>query len=93
MQLNYQKPERKARKRRPGRDNPQPGEFQHGPVGKSAQPTPVTRYAVYSAGQDRLGSYGQAGDAWVALDRLGQPLGVYASQQAAIDAIERRSAP
>jgi hypothetical protein len=91
MQLNHPKSERKASTRN-GRDNPEPGGPRHGNAGKSARPTAATRYAVYS-GQDRLGSYGQAGDAWVAFTRLGLEIGVFNSEQAAIAAIDPEAAP
>jgi hypothetical protein len=88
MQLNHQKSERKPHpRRRGGHDNPQPGGPRRGNAG-SAKPTPATRFAVYS-GQERLGSYGQAGDAWVAFTRLGREIGTFASQNEAIVAIER----
>ncbi len=75
-----------------GRDNPPPGGPRHGNDGKSAKPTAATRYAVYS-GRDRLGSYGQAGDAWVAFTRLGREIGTFASEQAAIAAIDSEATP
>lgn len=93
MQLNHQKSERKPQtRRRNGRDNPERGATLRGNSGKSAKPTAATRYAVYS-GQDRLGSYGQAGDAWVAFTRLRCPLGAFGSESEAIDSIERSAAP
>jgi hypothetical protein len=92
MQLNHQKSERKPHTRRGGRDNPQRGGPRRGHAGNAAKPTAATRYAVYS-GRDRLGSYGQAGDAWVALDRLGREIGVFDSEQAAIAAIDPEAAP
>ena len=42
--------------------------------------------AVYS-GQDRLGSYRRSFDHWIAVDRLGHPLGQYATELEAQDAI------
>jgi hypothetical protein len=81
-------PNQAQSKRRSGRDNPPTGGPRHGYASKSAQPTSETRFAVYS-GQDRLGSYGQAGDAWVAFTRLGREIGTFASQNEAIVAIER----
>jgi hypothetical protein len=89
MQINHQKSEGKPHTRRGGRDNSPPASGpRHGNAGKSAKPTAATRYAVYS-GRDRLGSYGQAGDAWVAFTRLGREIGTFCSQSEAIDAIER----
>jgi hypothetical protein len=87
MQLNHPKSERKSQPRRGGRDNPPPGGPRHGNAGKSSKPTAATRFAVYS-GQERLGSYGQAGDAWVAFTRRGIEIGVFDSEQAAIAAID-----
>jgi hypothetical protein len=78
-------------RRRSGRDNPERGRPRHGNAGKSAKPTAATRYAVYS-GQDRLGSYGRASDAWVAFTRLGRPLGTFDSERAAIAAIDPEAA-
>jgi hypothetical protein len=42
--------------------------------------------AVYS-GQDRLGAYHGTGNVWTAVDRLGRPLGTYATELEAADAI------
>jgi hypothetical protein len=78
------------RLRRSGRDNPARGGPRHGYVGSSPKPTTATKYAVYS-GRDRLGSYGQAGDAWVAFTRRGLEIGTFASQSEAADAIEREA--
>ena len=57
------------------------------------EPTAATRYSVYSgADTDRLGSYGRAGDTWIAFDRLGKPIGgFFDSEIAAIAAIEREA--
>jgi hypothetical protein len=80
-----------AKAARSGRDNPPVGRPRHD-VSKAVKPTAATQFAVYSgqdSGQDRLGSYGQAGDAWVAFTRLGIEIGVFASQNEAIVAIER----
>lgn len=53
--------------------------------------TPATQYAVY-AGRERLGAYGRAGDAWVAFNRLGLPVGgFFDSERDAIDAIAEAS--
>jgi hypothetical protein len=92
MQLNHQKSERKPHTRRSGKDNPPPGGPRRGNAGNSAKPTVATRYAVYS-GRDRLGSYGQAGDAWVAFTRRGHPLGTFSSERAAIAAIDSEATP
>jgi hypothetical protein len=77
-------------RRRSGHDNPASGGPRHGNAGKSAKPTAETRFALYS-GQDRLGSHGQAGDAWVAFTRLGREIGTFATQNEAIVAIEREA--
>jgi hypothetical protein len=42
--------------------------------------------AVYS-GQDRLGSYRRCFDRWIAVDRLGRPIGQFATELEAQDAI------
>ena len=91
MQINQRESERKAveRKRgRSGRDNPEPGGPRHGNAGKSARPTPQTKFSVYD-GTDRLGSFRRDGDSFVAFDRLGIEIGTFASQNEAIVAIER----
>jgi hypothetical protein len=77
-------------RRRSGRDNPPTGRTRLGNAG-SPKPTSETRFAVYS-GRDRLGSYGQAGDAWVAFTRLGREIGTFASQSEAIAAIDAGAA-
>jgi hypothetical protein len=95
MQYHHHESERKAveRKRsRSGRDNPEPGGPRHGNAGKSARPTPQTKFSVYD-GTDRLGSFRRDGDSFVAFDRLGHPLGVFDSEQAAIAAIDPGRAP
>jgi hypothetical protein len=71
---------------RSGRDNPVPGRPRLGNAG-SPKPTSKTRFSVYS-GQDRLGSYGQAGDAWIALNRLGREIGTFPTEREAIAAID-----
>jgi len=91
MQINQRESERKAgeRKRgRSGRDNPEPGGPRHGNAGKSARPTPQTKFSVYD-GTDRLGSFRRDGDTFEAFDRLGIEIGTFASQNEAIVAIER----
>jgi hypothetical protein len=92
MQLKHHESENKPHTRRGGKDNPPTGGPRRGNAGNSAKPTAATRYAVYS-GRDRLGSYGQAGDAWVAFTRLGREIGVYASEQAAVAAIDSEATP
>jgi hypothetical protein len=95
MQINQRESERKAveRKRgRSGRDNPEPGGPRHGNAGKSARPTPQTKFSVYD-GTDRLGSFRRDGDTFEAFDRLGRPLGVFSSQSEATAAIDSGRAP
>src|SRR5262245_3520498 len=41
-------------------------------------------------GRDRVGSYRRLGDCWLAVDRLGRPLGQFESEHAAVDAISAR---
>jgi hypothetical protein len=50
-------------------------------------------YRIYSgADTDRLGSYGRAGNTWIAFDRLGKPIGgFFDSERSAIAAIEREA--
>jgi hypothetical protein len=48
-----------------------------------------TARAVYS-GQDRLGSYARFGDVWVAVDRLGKPVGRFPTELEAQNAISAR---
>jgi hypothetical protein len=77
MQINHPKPEHK----------PQPSDSpRRGNAGKSARPTPQTKFSVYD-GTDRLGSFRRDGDSFVAFTRLGRPLGVFDSEQAAIAAV------
>jgi hypothetical protein len=95
MQINQRESERKAveRKRgRSGRDNPPPSGPRHGNAGKSARPTPQTKFSVYD-GTDRLDSFRRDGDSFVAFDRRGLLLGTFDSQQAAIAAIDPLGAP
>jgi hypothetical protein len=91
MQINHQKSERKPHPRRGGKDNPPTGGPRRGNAGNSARPTAATQYAAYS-GQDRLGSFRIDGDAFTAFDRRGRVIGVFETQSAAVDAIEREAA-
>jgi hypothetical protein len=90
MQINHQKSKRKPQpRRRSGRDNPEPGGPRHGNAGKSARPTPQTKFSVYDGTPfDRIGSFRRDGNSFEAFDRLGRPLGVFDSEQAAIAAID-----
>jgi hypothetical protein len=96
MELDQPKLERKPHKQgRSGHNNPRPSDPRHGRTAKSAQPTPETRFAVYSnSGQERLGSLQRTNDAtFIAFTRRGHLLGTFASEQAAVAAIERGAAP
>jgi hypothetical protein len=48
--------------------------------------------AVYD-GQDRIGSYKRIFDRWVAVDRLGRPIGQFSNELEAQDAITRAVRP
>jgi len=43
--------------------------------------------AVCDSRGDRIGSYRRVFDRWLAVDRLGRPIGQFATEQAAYDAI------
>jgi hypothetical protein len=74
---------------RSGKDNPEPGGPRHGNAGKSAKPTAATQYAVYDGTPfERIGSFRHDGNSFEAFDRLGRPLGIFDSEQAAIAAID-----
>jgi hypothetical protein len=87
MQLKHHESENKPHTRRGGKDNPSPGGPRRGNAGNSARPTAATLYSVY-AGRDRLGAYRRDGETFTAFTRLGRPLGVFDSEQAAIAAID-----
>jgi hypothetical protein len=87
MQYHHPESERKPQSRRGGKDNPKPGEFRHGGVYKSPQPTAATLYSVY-AGRDRLGAVRRDGETFTAFTRLGRPLGTFDTERAAIAAID-----
>jgi hypothetical protein len=63
---------------------PNPGSSRvHPPVAAEA-----AARAIYD-GRERLGSYRRFGDRWLAVDRLGKPLGQYDSELEAQDAISK----
>jgi hypothetical protein len=76
-----------SQKRHSGKDNPPPGGPRRGNAGNSARPTSATQYVVYD-GRERLGSFRHDGETFTAFTRLGRPLGVFDSEQAAIAAID-----
>jgi hypothetical protein len=79
-------------RKRGGKDNPPTGGPRHGNAGKSAKPTAATLFSVY-AGRDRLGAYCRDGETFTAFTRLGRPIGIFDSEQAAIAAIDPPEAP
>jgi len=88
MQLKHHESENKPQKRRGGKDNPPTGGPRRGNAG-SAKPTAATQYAVYDGTPfERIGSFRHDGNSFEAFDRLGRPLGVFDSEQAAIAAID-----
>jgi hypothetical protein len=82
-------------RRRSGRDNPERGASLRGSVTKGrVEPTPQTQFAVYDGTPfERIGSFRRDDNGFVAFTRLGRALGVFDSQSAAVDAIEREGAP
>jgi hypothetical protein len=91
MEIIHRKSERKPPPRR-GKDNPPPGGPRRGNAGNAARPTSATLYSVY-AGRDRLGAFRRDGKTFTAFTRLGRPLGVFNSEQAAIAAIDSEAMP
>src|SRR5437899_1130363 len=62
-------------------------------AGKAAKPTPETRYAVYDGTPfERAGAFQRdSASSFTAFDRRGRVIGVFDSQSAAVDAIEREA--
>jgi hypothetical protein len=94
MQLKHHESENKPHTRRGGKDNPPTGGPRRGNAGISAKPTAATQYAVYDGTPfERIGSFRHDGNSFEAFDRLGRPLGVFDSEQAAIAAIDPKAKP
>ena len=67
--------------------------IQHRPTGRKR---PITSEAAARAiydGRERLGSYRRFGDRWLAVDRLGKPLGQFETELAAQAAISAAVRP
>ena len=55
--------------------------------GKAAVGIEAAARAVCDSRGDRIGSYRRCFDRWIAVDRLGRPIGQFQTEQAAYDAI------
>jgi hypothetical protein len=79
-------------RRRSGHDNPERGASLRGSVTKGrVEPSAATLFSVYVNGTDRAGAFRRDDNGFVAFTRLGRALGIFDSQSAAVDAIEREA--